>query len=199
MDIKENLAKNLTYSRKALGLTQAELAEKINYSDKAVSKWERGEAVPDLAVLYQLSRIYGVSVDSLLSDKLESKPMSLKNVPKKRFILSGVGLGVVWLLVILCYCFIGVLVPSLLKFAWLSFVIAVPLNILVLLIFTSIWGKNLLNAVFTSLFVWALISTLYIVFVTVLSPVPSTLWLIFLIGIPLQVLIFLWFFYKKVK
>ena len=42
MDIKLNLAENLVKYRKHFNLTQAELAEKLNYSDKAVSKWERG-------------------------------------------------------------------------------------------------------------------------------------------------------------
>ena len=61
MDIKENFAANLSRYRKAMGITQAELAEKINYSDKAVSKWERGESLPDLVVVKTIADLFGVS------------------------------------------------------------------------------------------------------------------------------------------
>ena len=64
-DIKDTIAKNLTELRTRAGFTQLQLAEKLNYSDKAVSKWERGEAVPDLRVLVKLSEIYGVTVDDM--------------------------------------------------------------------------------------------------------------------------------------
>ena len=49
------VSKNLSDLRKRNGLTQAELAEKLNYSDKAVSKWEKGESLPGVEVLYKLS------------------------------------------------------------------------------------------------------------------------------------------------
>ena len=67
MDIKENLANNIASHRKALKLTQAELAQKLNYSDKAVSKWERGEAVPDLVVLKQIADFFGIDALAFFS------------------------------------------------------------------------------------------------------------------------------------
>ena len=66
MDIRQNLASNIALHRKALKLTQAELAEKLNYSDKAVSKWERGEAVPELTVLKQIADFFNVTIDYLV-------------------------------------------------------------------------------------------------------------------------------------
>ena len=63
---KEILAANLSRLRREKGLTQAELGEKINYSDKSVSKWERGEGVPDLQVMIALSDLYGVSIDEMM-------------------------------------------------------------------------------------------------------------------------------------
>ena len=68
IEINRKIAKNLTYYRKAAGYTQAELAEKINYSDKSVSKWESGNGVPDIYTLIQLAELYGVSVDVLIGD-----------------------------------------------------------------------------------------------------------------------------------
>ena len=77
-NIKKNIAKNLVRYRNTAGLTQSELAEKINYSDKSVSKWERAEGTPDIFVLYELSKIYGVRVDDfLISD--EDKLPEIKN------------------------------------------------------------------------------------------------------------------------
>ncbi len=199
MDVKENLAKNLVVCRKSLNLTQAELAEKLNYSDKSVSKWERGEAVPDLTVLHELSKLYGISIDTLISSQFDKKPITLKNIPKKRFIISGAALGGIWLLVILAFCFVGVIFPDFMHKSWLAFIIAIPLSFLVILIFTSIWGKHILNLIFTSLFAWTFIGALYIVLAVCLINPPNTLWLIYLVGVPTQVLLLLFFFYKKVK
>lgn len=68
IEINQKIAKNLTHYRKAAGLTQAELAEIINYSDKSVSKWESGNGVPDIYTLIQLAKLYGVTVDVLIGD-----------------------------------------------------------------------------------------------------------------------------------
>ena len=57
---REIIAENITALRKSARLTQAELAEKLNYSDKAISKWERGDSVPDVLVLAELAELYGV-------------------------------------------------------------------------------------------------------------------------------------------
>ena len=88
MDIKENLSQNLIKFRKASGLTQIELAEKLNYSDKAVSKWERGESIPDLSVLKNIADLYGVTIDTLISPPSHKKPKTLLNLPLKRLIIS---------------------------------------------------------------------------------------------------------------
>ena len=50
-NLKTIIAKNIVLLRTGERLTQAELAERLNYSDKAVSKWERGESLPDIAVI----------------------------------------------------------------------------------------------------------------------------------------------------
>ena len=50
-DLKQIFAENLSALRKKKGWTQMELAERLHYSDKAVSKWERGESLPDVVIL----------------------------------------------------------------------------------------------------------------------------------------------------
>lgn len=198
MDIKENLAQNLIKYRKATNLTQAELAEKLNYSDKAVSKWERGESVPDLYVLKQLADFYGTTIDSLIGEPVEEKPKKLHNISKKRAIISLCSAGLVWLVATCCFAFINLIFPSLTK-TWLSFIYAIPITLIVLLVLTSVWGKTLFNSICTSMLVWSVIVALYLTLLYSLPNPPSSLWMIFLIGIPLQVLTILWFSYKKIK
>ena len=73
-ELKLISASNIIKLRTEAGLTQAELGEKLNYSDKTISKWERGEAIPDAYVLTQMAEIFGVSVDYLLGLTDEPAP-----------------------------------------------------------------------------------------------------------------------------
>ena len=66
-ELKLICASNIIRLRTAAGMTQAELGAKLNYSDKSVSKWERGEAIPDAWVLTRLAEIFGVTVDYILT------------------------------------------------------------------------------------------------------------------------------------
>lgn len=71
-DIKSNVAKNITELRILNNMTQMELAEKLNYSDKTISKWERGDSSPDISVLVELADLFGVTLDYLVrSENIE--------------------------------------------------------------------------------------------------------------------------------
>jgi len=85
-DLHRKIAENLRLYRTLHGFTQAQLAECLSYSDKSVSKWERGEAVPDIGILYTLSEIYGVTVSELIGQTEKSKETleKLKAVEKDR-------------------------------------------------------------------------------------------------------------------
>ena len=74
VDLKPVIAQNITALRQSHKMTQIELAEKLNYSDKAVSKWERGESIPDVIVLKTIADLFGVSLDYLLEEDHEHKP-----------------------------------------------------------------------------------------------------------------------------
>ena len=102
-DLKENIAKNLVELRTQAKLTQLQLAEMLNYSDKAVSKWERGEAIPDLRVLIRLSEIYGISLD----DSVKGESVAPKVQPKRR--ISGVRAFIVAMAAVLVW-FVATLV-----------------------------------------------------------------------------------------
>ena len=197
-DIKENLAINISKYRKALKLTQAELAQKLNYSDKAISKWERGESVPDLYVLKELADIYCVSIDTLISTPKKEKITSQKTISKKRIIISTASAVAVWLIAVVYYAYIGILFPSI-NHPWLSFIYATAGTFLILFILTSVWGKTISRAIILSLLLWTLLLSIYLSIIFLLPSPPNKLWMLFLIGIPAQVLIILWLVYKKVK
>ena len=105
MEIRENIAKNITELRKRNHWTQAELAEKINYSDKAVSKWERGEAVPEIETLYALANIFGVTIDYFLYDDHDMQKQfvqpKVKNLFRKLAVLFLLSLSVVLIALII--------------------------------------------------------------------------------------------------
>ena len=87
-ELKEIIAKNLTELRTCAHLTQLQLAEMLNYSDKAVSKWERGEAVPDIRVLKKLADIYNITVDDIITDGAGKKAKPKLNIGKKRLLVT---------------------------------------------------------------------------------------------------------------
>lgn len=199
MDIKENLAQNLIRYRKSLDLTQAELADKLNYSDKAVSKWERGESFPDLYVLKQIADFYEVTIDTLISEPKEPRSLSAQPfVRTKQVIISLCTIGLVWLVAICCYAFIHIIFPSFVH-PWLFFIYALPVSSIVLLVLNAVWKRRILTAISISILIWTMILAIYLSFLFCLSSPPSTLWEVFLIGIPLQLLVIFWSIYRKIR
>lgn len=105
-DMKTIISENITKNRKRLGLTQLELAEKLNYSDKTLSKWERAESIPDVITLKELSSIFGITVDELIGEEgvITSYviPKRKKAMTKRNIIsISLLSVGLVWLIAIL--------------------------------------------------------------------------------------------------
>ncbi len=186
-DYKRIIANNITELRKAVPLTQAELAEKLNYSDKAVSKWERGESIPDVVVLKEIADIFGVTVDYLLEDVHPLKA-TMQNVPrqlkKNRVLITGLSCMLVFLIATIVFAFLGSMTE--LSRIWLAYIYSVPICSILLIVFNSIWGKGKLNFFFISLLVWSLLASLY------LTIGHYQYWLIFTVGIPAQVIIVMW-------
>lgn len=185
--LEEIVANNLTELRRNARLTQAELAEKINYSDKSVSKWERGEALPDLKVLMQLADLYGVTVDYFVT-KDAGKQKQEFDFPKseKRYRI-GVELFAacaVWIAATAVFCSTAIYSTG----YWMAFVWAVPLSMLVLALFSQRWQFNVCVIVFRSIFCWTFLAAVFFQ----LLAYSYNVWMIFLIGIPLQGAIILW-------
>ena len=197
-DVKDCFAQNLIKYRKAMNLTQAELAEKLNYSDKAVSKWERAESVPDIFTIKNIADFFGIKVDVLISEPKPERPKVNYNIGKKRTIICLASAAIVWLVAIMVFAFVHIIVPSITQ-TWLAFIYALPITALVLLVFTSVWGKSLGNVIILSVFIWSLLLTVYLTLFHTLNAPPINLWEIFLIGIPAEGVIVFWYLYRKVK
>ena len=189
--LKLNIGQNIAARRRHLGLTQAELAEKLNYSDKAVSKWERGDSVPDVVTLATLAEMFAIRVDDLFQEPTEEVILPEEEQPRKR-----VNRSVIQMLVSLLVWFEALSVYVVLDAAeiprsWVGFLYAVPTIALVLVILRSAWKMYNLNHFLISLLVWGALASFYF---TVLIFGHYNLWKILLLGLAGQAAVTLWFF-----
>ena len=193
-DLHSVFAKNIADLRAERKMTQAQLAAVLNYSDKAISKWERGEALPDITVVKQIADTFGVSVDYLLqSDHKEAdrRPVSVdRQIRRNRLLISGIATTLVFLIGTFLFLVFNAFSEISLPFPnWMFFVYCAAPSLVVILIFNSIWGRRRLNFAIISALVWVLLAT---VFLSILVIVGINLWQIFLFGIPSQCIVTLW-------
>lgn len=184
------IGKNLTRLRKMANMTQLELAEKLNYSDKSVSKWEQGNGIPDVRILVQISDLYGVSLDDLVREHDEKEVMPKSTKSRQRLLTILLSAGLCWLVAVVVFVGIGIFAPDF-EYAWLAFVYAVPATSIVVLVFSCIWHYKWVRIVSVSVLVWSVLACIY------LSCLKYNIWLIFLIGIPLQILALFFFVWRK--
>ncbi|MBP3332475.1 MAG: helix-turn-helix transcriptional regulator [Clostridia bacterium] len=195
-NIQEILISNLIALRRSRSLTQIELGEKINYSDKTISKWENGDSCPNIEAIYKIAKFYDVSIDDLLSEDFQigHRMVAEKQRNYSKLIISLLAVMTVWVIATIIF-----VAMSLLEIgnAWMIFIVAIPASAIVALVFNSIWGNTRFNYLIISILLWTLLTT---VFLSALKYV-EVLWVIFLIGIPIQIAIILWsqLKYKKRK
>ena len=199
-DIKQIIAQNITTLRKEHRLTQAELADKLSYSDKAVSKWERGESIPDVSVLKEIAKLFSVTVDYLISEEHDTPLVVTKKtvtpvMKRNRLIITLLSTALVWLIATMLYVFIEG-IPNNLSCEWMTFVYSVPVSFIVLLVFNNIWGKKRRNYLIISFLVWTLLAAAYL---SSLMFFNYNFYLLFILGIPAEVIIVLWSGMKKSK
>ena len=185
---KSIVAKNIGRLRQASGMTQAELAAKLNYSDKAVSKWERRESLPDVAVLAQIADLFQVSLDWLVrGEVMSAEPAVKERSHLNRVLVTVMSVVLVWLVAALVFMVIHLITGGNVVNA-LVFIYAVPASLIVWLVFNSIWFKPKRNFIIISLLVWSLLVTIQM---TIL-PFGYNVWPIYILGIPGQIIIFIW-------
>lgn len=198
--LKSQIGSNIAMLRKQQGLTQAELAEKLNYSDKAISKWERGESIPDVLTLMVLAEQFDTDVNALLIDPnaLPDNPTNLEKAmvqvsekalrrkPNKNIILA-LSTTLVWFVALLFF----VVISSFgIPYSWLAFFYAIPITAIVLLSLRSAWHDFRWNKGLISAIVWGSLMSIH---VSLLVFIGHNVWKVFLLGIPGQIAIFLWF------
>ncbi len=182
-DLRSIIAKNIQTLRTESGLTQLGLAEILSYSDKAVSKWERAEAIPDITVLKQIADYFGVTVDYLLEEE-HNKGLSdiryKKLQSRNRLVITTVSIFGVFSLGALIFSLLLIMnIPS----PWLSFVYSVPTASIVALVLNCIWGKRSYTLIIISVLIW---SSLVSAYLTLLMYLCVNWWALFLVGIPSQ-------------
>ncbi len=197
--LKNQLGSNIAAHRKRFGLTQAALAEKLNFSDKAVSKWERGESIPDVVTLARLAELFDVPMDVLVRDKDElpkdigsvervmerAVEKTLKRKANKK-IIQNLSSLLVWFVALLVFVVLSTLdVPN----AWVGFLYALPVNCVVLISLRSAWHDYRANILLVSLIVWGCLISIH---GSLLVFAHFNAWMIYLLGIPGQLAIFLW-------
>lgn len=188
--VKQIIAKNIQRYRKLNRLTQLELANQLNYSDKSISKWERGEGVPDIYVLIELANFFGLSLDELLDENPPMVPINAKQ--KKHLMITLTAFASVWVVAVMFYALAIMFSASF--DPWPAFIIALPVSFVVLTVFCSIWSDYHYLPIPISLLIWSLALTL-----TLFVPVSSS-YLFFIIAVPVQILILFIFFiirYRK--
>lgn len=203
--LKRQIGLNIASYRKRMQLTQAGLAAKLNYSDKAISKWERGESAPDVLTLVQLADLFDIKVNELLVDPHAlpenagtvervlggAVERTLKRKADKRIILGLSGILVIFVALLLFVILSSLSIPN----TWLSFVYAIPTCAIVLLSLRSAWKDFRWNQILISAIMWGSLLSIYM---SVLVFAQDSWWKLFLLGVPGQAAIILWFrLYRK--
>lgn len=176
-NVKAIVSQNLLRLRKENNLTQAELARRINYSDKAISRWEAGEVVPDLETIYALSEVFDVPVSQITEARSKGADGNRgKELGQK--ILSQIFLCCeIWLIFTVLFVYIKLTKQINI---WQLFVWGVPSCMLVLWFFNRKEKANLLLFIYSTIFVWSFTTCIY------LHLIESNPWYMFFIGLPAQ-------------
>lgn len=190
-DLKPIIAKNITALRQSAKLTQSDLAERLNYSDKAVSKWERGESVPDIMVLKAVADLFGVTVDYLIEEHEDLPQIQAERPQRKhrhsRPIITTLSILLVWFVALFVYVVMDS-VPPLIELQWLAFVYAIPVSMIVWLVLNSIWFNSRWNYLIISTLMWSALGSV----VLTLWAVGIGVWKLLLLGVIGQAGIILW-------
>ena len=196
-DIKHIIAANISALRQSAGMTQASLAERLNYTDKAVSKWERGESVPDIAVLKQIADMFGVTVDYIINEhepdeKMPKAPVASERSKKRdHMMIALISITGAWFIALLSFIIVWLASGKALHVIFLMFV---PVTAVLMLIFNTIWGRRgrrrIVNYISLTVLVWS-IFTIFVVL--------SGNWQYILLGIPGQLALTFAMFIKMRK
>jgi transcriptional regulator with XRE-family HTH domain len=203
-DLAPIVGHNLASLRKARGLTQGDLAEKFHYTDKSISKWEHGEAIPDLSTLDELAEFYDVAIDYLIHDQTEPSLVErgqCNPLQEKINKIATALLGVVFVWTVAVVVYIGFrIVPSWQNQPWnpwMVFVWACPVSFVVTVGFNRKWGKPILALPLNLCLAWTFLGAIYL---EIAFDYPSEgwkYWFIMILAVPLTIFLILFNRTKK--
>ena len=189
MDLKVIVAQNIYYLRTINHMTQYELGERLNYSDKAISKWERADGLPDAVVLKKMSELFGVTVDYILTEHTEQdKKIQTKPAKKLKWMLQHVVLMGVVAVALLVFIILAIATN---RYHWQIFVYALPVIAIVGIVFSAMVKNKITSMLYISLLVWSILTSLFVSLLGTDSE--YRIWMIFLMGVPAQLIVFLSF------
>ena len=186
--LKKNFAKNLADLRKRAGMTQLELAEKLNYSDKSISKWERAEGIPDIYMVSCIAELFEVTINDLLSEKAYKKPLFSRN----KLLTTILSIGIAWLVAVTLFFVFQVSVPTFP--AWYFYVYALPVSAVIAIVFSYLWWNKLTRFISVSSLVWSVALCIMLTFMNT-----PRMWLIFAVAAVVEILTILVFLRKSNK
>lgn len=208
-ELKDIIGKNIVRLRKAKGMTQADLAEKLNYSDKAISKWERGESMPDVLTLMNMAEIFDTNVNAILGgepEPAEPEPAPVQPEPAPIIIherrpklsfppvraadrgkVQKLSSALVWVIVVTLYL---ILDSFDFQYSWMVFLLGILANAIVLLSLRAAWKIWGINRILVSIILWSALTFFYLL---LLFATGVSVWRVFLMGLVGQMAIILWF------
>lgn len=187
-DIKKNFSQNLIKLRHSQNLTQLQLAEKLNYSDKSISKWEVGSVLPDIETLTNIAEFFGVTVNALIYP--QKKKISIVFLQNHLF-TTLIAFFAVWLVATIVYYVMDSVLD--LNRLWLVFIITIPVSFVVLIVFSSMWFKKIWLILSISGLLWGVLLSVYLLVNN------YSLWFIFIVGVVGQIVTLLSSQLKKLK
>lgn len=197
-ELREIIAANIAHYRKLAGDTQASLAQKLSYSDKSVSKWERAESVPDVYVLTRIAELYGVTIGDLLDGEARQRPspdMALihaRTIKRRRSLILILSCALVWLIASTAFFALRVTLPDL-PDTWMCFIYAMPATAIVAVVLTSIWFGPYVQCASVSLLIWSLVVTMHLIIHAQYA------YLVYIVGGVLQLMCLLWFMLLRTR
>lgn len=192
-NIKDIIAKNLVQLRKSHRLTQQELAEKLNYSDKAISRWEHGQTLPDIETLSRVCELYGVKFEYLLQKEQlpkDKNPYVIKTNAANKIVIVLLAIFSVWLLATVVFVYFNIFLSY---NVWNIFIWALPVSGFIASVFNRWWGTKKLSYIISSFNMWTLILSIY------LQILKYNFWLLFIVGVPIQAMIILFAIFKQTR
>lgn len=197
VELRQNISQNIVAFRKRCDMTQADLAEKLSYSDKSVSKWERGDGIPDIYVLTRMAELFGVTVNDIIGmhSELPEAEETAPTKPSRHLFVSALSIGLVWFIAVVAFFIGSVAAPDLGRF-WLAFVYAIPVSAIVMIVFSHLWWTIPWRAFSVSLLVWGFALCFHL---TASIPNLSNVGLVYTVAAAFEVLVIIWYVYSWTK